>query len=137
MQRTSGFTLLELLVVLIVLGMLAALVSPMVSRQLDRSEQRREIAWLQASLRQQSQASWLYGRAATYRFEGAVLTRESHGDPAGSPHRFDHLRFPVQVIRFNTRGTTDVPELVVELASTDRRVALPLTGMQTESRRPS
>ena len=104
MRRVRGFTLVELLVVLTILGVMMAMVGPLAVDRLDKARAQEEWLVLDRTLRSLAFRAFADGRDVEIRAEGAQVTWRI----AGADERaltLGHIFFDEpQVVRINTNG---------------------------------
>jgi len=124
MRRSRGFTLVELLVVLAILGMVVALVGPLTADRLDKARAQEEWLVLERTVTGLAFRAFAEGRPVELRAEGArfawsVLGAEERALP------LEHLFFdPAQRIRINANGIATPGALTVRQAGRERRLPL-------------
>ena len=106
-QSTSGFTLIELMVVLMIIGLSAALVSPRVIEIYDKIMLHAEEQKLRDCFAVVKNRAFIRQVPLTMVFKENGVTIE--GEPA--PVLFDIVVFPPQALTFNGNGFSDTEKI--------------------------
>ena len=124
MRRGRGFTLVELLVVLAILGFIVALVGPLTADRIDKARAQEEWLVLDRTVRGLAFKAFADGREVVLRAEGAELRWQVAGfDERSLP--LEHLFFDApQVVRINVSGVAEPSSLVLHQAGRARRLEL-------------
>jgi prepilin-type N-terminal cleavage/methylation domain-containing protein len=120
----KGFTLVELLVVLTILGMLMALVGPLTVDQFERARAQEEWLVLQRTADSLAFRAFTDGRDIELRGEGGTLAWQATG---GEEHvlEFRQLFFdPKQQVLINSNGIAVPGELALRQRDRERRLPL-------------
>lgn len=126
MRRGYGFTLVELLVVLAVLGLLVGLVGPLTADRLDKARAQEEWLTLERTVSALAFRAYAEGRGVTLVGEGGRLTWQGR-DEDSRQLEFRHLFFdPPQRVVVNANGVADPATLALRQSGRERR--LPLNG---------
>ena len=124
MRRASGFTLVELLVVLAILGLVVALVGPLTADRLDKARAQEEWLVLERTVSGLAFRAFAEGRAVELQAEGGRLAWRV----AGADERvlsLEHLFFdPAQTITINANGIAAPAQLTVRRDERERRLEL-------------
>jgi prepilin-type N-terminal cleavage/methylation domain-containing protein len=119
-----GFTLVELLVVLAILGMLVALVAPLGVRQMDKARAQEEWLVLQRTVEGLAFRAFAQGQDMQIKAQGA----EVRWSVAGGQERvlvLRHLFFdPTQSVRIDAHGLAEPGTLEVRQAGRQRTLVL-------------
>jgi prepilin-type N-terminal cleavage/methylation domain-containing protein len=131
-RRTSGFTLVELLVVFAVLGVLMALVAPLGVKQVERARAQEEWLVLRRTVEGLAFRAFAQGREVTLEARGAELVWRAAG---GAEQRLalEHAFFdPAQRIRIDAHGIAAPATL--SLSQSGRRRTLDLNEWVGEAK---
>ena len=124
MRRAPGFTLVELLVVLAILGLVVALVGPLTADRLDKARAQEEWLVLERTLSGLSFRAFAEGRPVELQAEGGRLAWRV----AGADKRvlsLEHLFFdPAQTVTINSNGIAAPAQLTVRRAARERILEL-------------
>jgi len=124
MARGRGFTLVELLVVLAILGFIVALVGPLTVDRLDKARAQEEWLVLNRTVRGLTFRAFADGRGVELRGEGARLQWTAAGHEARALE-LAHLFFDEpQVVRINPSGVAEPGTLTVRQAGRERSLDL-------------
>src|SRR5512139_77113 len=132
MARGRGFTLVELLVVLAILGFVIALVGPLTADRIDKARAQEEWIVLDRTVRGLAFRAFADGREVEIRAEGAELRWKMAGlEERSLP--LERLFFDEpQVVRINSNGVA-VPERLA-LHQAGRPRVLELNGWMGDDR---
>lgn len=124
LRKTCGFTLIEILLVVLLTSILAALVAPLGIEQVEKARAQSEWLTLDREIDRLSLDAFLRGDFVTIYAAGRQLAWEFRGGKQGVIE-FEHLFFsPEQRITINPNGIADRPE--IEVLQRDRRRRLML-----------
>lgn len=124
LRKTCGFTLIEILLVVLLTSILAALVAPLGIEQVEKARAQSEWLTLDREIDRLSLDAFLRGDFVTIYAAGRQLAWEFRGGKQGVIE-FEHLFFsPEQRITINPNGIAD--RLVIEVLQRDRRRRLML-----------
>ena len=124
LRKTRGFTLIEILLVVLLTSILAALVAPLGIEQVEKARAQSEWLTLDREIGRLSLDAFLYGDFVTIYAAGKQLVWESRGGQQGVIE-FEQLFFsPEQRITINPNGIADRAE--IEVLQRDRRRRLML-----------
>ena len=122
LRKTCGFTLIEILLVVLLTSILAALVAPLGIVQVEKARAQSEWLALDREIGRLSLDAFLRGDFVTIYAAGKQLAWESRSGQQGVIE-FEHLFFsPDQRITINPNGIADRP--VIEVLQRDRRRSL-------------
>jgi prepilin-type N-terminal cleavage/methylation domain-containing protein len=126
MLRGRGFTLVELLVVLAILGFIVAMVGPLTADRMDKARAQEEWLILDRTVHGLAFRAFAEGRDVDLHAEGAELRWKVAGADERSL-KLKHLFFDEpQSVRINTNGVADASSLALHQAGRSR--SLPLNG---------
>ena len=124
MRSARGFTLVELLVVLAILGLVVALVGPLTADRLDKARAQEEWLVLERTVSGLAFRAFAEGRAVELQAEGGRLTWRV----AGADERALSLEAPVlrsrAAVRINANGIAVPAQLTVRRDGRERRLEL-------------
>jgi prepilin-type N-terminal cleavage/methylation domain-containing protein len=124
LMRSRGFTLVEILVVMVLLGTLLALVAPLAVNQLDRARAQSEWLALQRQVSRLTFEAFRRNDFLVMEADGGSLSWEWSSGERGAEN-YEQLFFPpVQRIQVNPNGVADTPRLEVVQRGTPRLIAL-------------
>jgi prepilin-type N-terminal cleavage/methylation domain-containing protein len=132
MARGRGFTLVELLVVLAILGFVVALVGPLTADRIDKARAQEEWIVLDRTVRGLAFRAFADGREVEIRAEGAELRWKMAGlEERSLP--LERLFFDEpQVVRINSNGVAVPASLALHQAGRPR--VLELNGWMGDDR---
>jgi prepilin-type N-terminal cleavage/methylation domain-containing protein len=124
MPRGRGFTLVELLVVLAILGFVIALVGPLTVDRIDKARAQEEWLVLDRTVRGLAFRAFADGRDVELRGEGTQFTWKL-GDAEARSLDLTHLFFDSpQVVRINPNGVAEPRSLTLRQAGRERSLDL-------------
>lgn len=113
LRKTRGFTLIEILLVVVLVSILAALVAPLGVTQVEKARAQSEWLTLDREIGRLSMDAFLSGDFVAIDAAGKQLAWEYRGGKQGSIE-FEQLFFsPAQRITINPNGIADRPEILV------------------------
>jgi len=124
MVRGRGFTLVELLVVLAILGFVIALVGPLTVDRIDKARAQEEWLVLDRTVRGLAFRAFADGKDVELRGEGTLLTWKL-GNAEARSLNLAHLFFDSpQVVRINPNGVAEPRSLTLRQAGRERSLDL-------------
>ena len=124
MLRGRGFTLVELLVVLAILGFVIALVGPLTVDRIDKARAQEEWLVLDRTVRGLAFRAFADGKDVELRGEGTLLTWKL-GNAEARSLNLAHLFFDSpQVVRINPNGVAEPRSLTLRQAGRERSLDL-------------
>ena len=115
-QASNGFTLLELLVILAIIGLLASLVAPDSLATLTRSQRYVELRKLETLLGYAAERAFIQAKPTFFALEGQQVTVFTQ-DETGYTAEFELLHFPPQQIAFTATGYVNKPTLSYSISN--------------------
>jgi len=123
MRATRGFTLVELLVVLTILGLLLGLVGPLAVDRIEKAKSQEEWLVLERTVTGLAFRAFAEGRPVELTGEGTQLTWHMGEEERVMP--FEKLFFdPRQELRINRSGVASPATLTLRQAGRERRLEL-------------
>lgn len=123
-SRSRGFTLVEVLLVVLLMSIVVALVAPLGVDQVDKARAQTEWLTLDRQIGRLSMDAFLRGDFVTLSAAGKQLVWETDGGQQGVME-FKHLFFsPEQRITINPNGIADRPEIEVLQREHRRRLSI-------------
>ena len=124
MARGRGFTLVELLVVLAILGFIVALVGPLTADRIDKARSQEEWLILDRTVHGLAFKAFADGREVELRGEGGELRWKMAG-MAERSLPLKHLFFDTaQVVHINANGVAEPASLALHQAGRERVLEL-------------
>ena len=124
MRRGRGFTLVEILVVMAILGFLVALVGPLTADRLDKARAQEEWIVLDRTVRGLAFRAFADGREVEMRGEGMKLTWKIAGADERSLAMKQLFFDQPQVVRINSNGVAEPEALQVHQRGLARTLEL-------------
>ncbi|MFC4656857.1 Tfp pilus assembly protein FimT/FimU [Rheinheimera marina] len=133
-KSSRGFTLIELMIVIMLLGLVMSLVGPLTMQQVDSARARSEQESLQRWLRQQSFEAYTRQQAVQLSFDGKGVYAYDADGRRILLKQFSYLFFTPQHVELNVNG---FPEPVrLQLTRLEQQQDLDLLAMLTSSYAP-
>lgn len=104
MKIGRGFTLIEIMITLALMGTVFALVGPLIYQQVERSQASAEFIEARLFLQNSGRLAFLRGSAVRIELDGKLIRRTINGQH--QQFDFNHLFFPKQQFSFNAHGFT-------------------------------
>ena len=111
LMKLRGFTLVELLIVLAIVGTIISLVAPLGMRQLERTKAQEEWLVLERTLSGLAFNAFTQDAPITLEASGRQLSWTQFDQTKPSMIEFEQLSFDRQIIAFNANGLADQSEL--------------------------
>ncbi|PHI38625.1 hypothetical protein CBQ28_03660 [Pseudoalteromonas sp. GCY] len=125
MRKALGFTLVEVMVVMVIITALAGLVGPFTIDAINKNERRAELSSLNNLLKKSGYRAYLTQSLHLVTFENNKLTIIDERN--SRPWRevvFKYLTFPTQTLHINKNGFISPSELSVEYNNGKHKVQL-------------
>jgi prepilin-type N-terminal cleavage/methylation domain-containing protein len=119
----SGFTLIELIVVMSIMSIVLSMVGPLTLRMLDRAQAQSELISFKNSVKKVSYIAFASGTEYSFELKQHQLI-VYRADDELQQTEFDHLNFEPQIITFNSRGYPSPEELSIKLLNKNEQVNL-------------
>lgn len=121
-SKSKGFTLLELLVVITILGLVMTLVSPLAAERVQKAKARAEFLEFKGQLKLASLHAFTRGISTEITLHDHYATRvDSDGEKREIS--FEYIHFPSQQFVINTNGYPSVAVVTVNLQSWKREIS--------------
>lgn len=121
LTKQNGFTLLELLVVIGILALVVALVSPLAASRVDHAKARSEFLSIKSSLKLQSLQSFTRGVSTQISLkESDFISQDSDGKV--KRESFNFIEFPEQQFVINANGYPSVGRITVIVNAVERYI---------------
>ncbi len=126
MKRLStfnkGFTLIELMIVILVMGLLAGLVAPLTFEQLDKSRAKTEFLKLRNTIKNHTTKAFAQGVSYRMQTKGQTLTALSVlGEKT---YTFKYLEMPEQFFIINGNGFPSIDKFELLVAGRPRQITM-------------
>jgi prepilin-type N-terminal cleavage/methylation domain-containing protein len=108
-MNNRGFSLIELLVVMIILSITLAIIGPMTIEQVDKANARSELTSFKNTLKAMSNQAFSTSEAIALSLSNKVM--KTNAGNKESKHTFEFISFPEQIIYFNHNGYPE-PHLI-------------------------
>lgn len=119
-----GFTLVELLIVLTIIGLTASLVAPLGAKQFDKARAQEEWLTLRRTVDGLAFRAYALGRGTEIRAEGTSLSWRV-ADGSSGKLVFEKVFFePKQVVLIDANGYADRDVMLIRMAGRPRELSL-------------
>ncbi len=122
-RYTSGFTLIELIVVMSIMSIVLSLVGPLTLRMLDRAQAQSELITFKNSIKKVSYIAFASATQHSFDLKQHELVVYKAGEELQQT-QFDYLSFEPQTVTFNSRGYPSPEELTIHLLNKSEQVNL-------------
>lgn len=123
-MRPRGFTLIELLVVIAVMGAVMALVGPLGTEQVARSERISEIRSFESIIKSQAKQAFLTGSQYQLLLSGKSIVVTKLDDNSSHTVDFKHLFFPNTTLLLSMNGVYSARAVDYVVAGQPRQLSL-------------
>jgi prepilin-type N-terminal cleavage/methylation domain-containing protein len=131
-NNVKGFTLVELLIVMAIVGTLLSLVGPLAIDALSKAQARAELLSLKTWLRYQGQKAFITGQEIQLSFNGKAVTRNNSVlNVKAESKQFEYLFFQPQLIIFNSHGISS--NLAISATFSGDDITMPITDWTDEN----
>jgi len=125
LTKGSGFTLIELMVVLAIMSTLFALIGPNLIKVYEKAKFQSELVELRESLRKISYKAFINGRAvAVYLNSNSMRYQYLDSDKKALVKQFNYIAFPEQNIKVSSTGFTDKLQILVSMGEVETALSL-------------
>lgn len=133
-QDNRGFTLVELLVVMAIVGTLLSLVGPLAIDSLSKAQARTELLGLQTWLKYQSKKAYVTGQPIKLNFNGKQVFQSNLNNQTNILLRnFDYVFFQPQLVTVDTHGMASEDKLKANYSGKEVTISLSDWTIQNES----
>lgn len=120
-SKTQGFTLLELLIVISILGLVVTLVSPLAAERVDKANAKSEFLAFKGTLKLQSLRAFTRGVSTKIVLHNHYF-KSVDSDGEVRSETFKYIQFPRQELVINTNGYPSVSSIAVSVHSVARTI---------------
>jgi prepilin-type N-terminal cleavage/methylation domain-containing protein len=117
-----GFTLIELMIVILVMGLLAGLVAPLTFKQMDKSRAKTDYLKLRNVIKGHTTKAFAQG--VSYRIETKDQTLTALSVLGQHSYTFKYLEMPEQFFIINANGFPSIDKLTLEVAGQTRHITM-------------
>ncbi|MCJ8269535.1 MAG: type II secretion system GspH family protein [Psychrosphaera sp.] len=118
----QGFTLIELMIVILVMGLLAGLVAPLTFKQLDKSRAKTEFLKLRNTIKSHTTKAFTQG--VSYRIETKDQTLTALSVLGQKSYTFKYLQMPEQFFIINANGFPSIDKFELTVAGQPRQITM-------------
>ena len=131
-HHNRGFSLIEIMVVLLIIGSVVAVVAPLTIKQLQTSEARSEFLHFRSTLKGLTAKAFTRGVSFQVEMKNSTVTVSSL--LGTEVFEFEQLSLPQQTFYINRNGFPSVDKFTVQLAKQDKVMNLEdMLGVKQES----
>ncbi|MGI2000027.1 type II secretion system protein [Shewanella frigidimarina] len=121
--NANGFTLIELIVVMLIMSIVLSLVGPLTLRMLDRAESQSEFISFKNSIKKVSYIAFASATEHSFKLDkNSLLVYKANIQIQQT--QFEYLNFDPQVITFNSRGYPDPETLTIHRQNKSEQINL-------------
>lgn len=130
-SRLRGFSLIELMIVIVLMSLLAAIVAPLTFRQLDRAKAKTEYLVFRNTLKSLSAKAFTQGLSYEIKMAGNSYTARSV--LGQRVYQLEYLTLPNKSFSINRNGYPSIHAFTLDLAGIDRKISmLDMLGVKQE-----
>ena len=123
LQNQIGFTLVELIIVMLLISFTLGLVGPLTIRSIDRAAAKTELLTLKKRVKHAGNMAFWLGRPVTLKFIGHQVSYYGlENSSTEHSYNFDYLFFQPQEVIFSAKGISDSAQLKVQFKGEDQVV---------------
>ena len=122
MRPFQGFTLIELMIVILVMGLLAGLVAPLTFKQLDKARAKTEFLKLRNTIK--SHTTKAFAQGVSYRIDTLGKTLPATSVLGSKSYTFKYLEMPEQFFIINSNGFPSIDKLTIDVAGQTRHITM-------------
>lgn len=108
---SSGFTLIELTIVMTILGLLLSLIGPMTIQSIEKAQAKSELLSVKNWLKNKSTSAYLEGQGIQVDVKGKSIMYKRASSQKVEIRKLDYLFFQPQTFNINSKGYIDLDEL--------------------------
>lgn len=122
LEAASGFTLIELTIVIIIIALASALIAPLSLKELNKSNAKIEFLTVRNTIKTMSSQAFARGIGYRVTLAGSTMTVESVKGQQVFP--FEYLQFPGVSFFVNHNGFPSIDAVTIKVGTQDRQLTM-------------